>query len=594
MLFRSGALILLLASCRAPSALESLADEELCAPGSVDASAILLPRPRYLGRLSAPAPLSSPEISLSGSLSLPSFPMLVKASGLEIGRRGLLLEALGPESFDAVSDRCKVTIPDSPEAYFLATVDRPEGPVAVIVGSERAGARATSLLAAILSDGFREAFVVDAPTQPIRGILEGFYGPPWSPEERLEMIELAWRTRMNTYVWAPKNVLASRLLWRLGYGDEELASLASMANLGDQLGVEICALLSPGIGVAYSSAEDRAIALEKLELFASLGARCVGLAFDDIDRSLREEDDAWYSGSLAQAQVELVNDIAGRFWASHPGARFGFVPTDYSSRAMESHPEYVEAIEAALSDEIFVGWTGPEIAAEAISATDLTRAAEALGRSPVVGDNYPVVDGDREHGAIQLGAVRRRDAQAVREAGGWVSNGMPLPLASQLALATVAELTWDPASYEPDAAAGRSREFLAPAHAAELELLTDASAPGLFHDGSGLERQVNEYLATYPEPHAELTSTLSRWTALPARLAPSGRLGEELRPWTKQLASYGQLALQLLELTHGDTPAAELLAPLKREAAELEASGVRVTEQAPRLVRELLRRLAPS
>ncbi|HEY4397239.1 MAG TPA: beta-N-acetylglucosaminidase domain-containing protein, partial [Acidimicrobiia bacterium] len=40
---------------------------------------------------------------------------------------------------------------------------------------------------------------------PLRGVIEGFYGRPWSLTDRLEMIEFLAERGMNAYVYAPKS-----------------------------------------------------------------------------------------------------------------------------------------------------------------------------------------------------------------------------------------------------------------------------------------------------------------------------------------------------------------------------------------------------
>jgi len=37
----------------------------------------------------------------------------------------------------------------------------------------------------------------------IRGVIEGFYGEPWSHEERLDLIAFCGREGFNTWVHAP-------------------------------------------------------------------------------------------------------------------------------------------------------------------------------------------------------------------------------------------------------------------------------------------------------------------------------------------------------------------------------------------------------
>ena len=43
----------------------------------------------------------------------------------------------------------------------------------------------------------------DEPAYPVRGIIEGFYGRPWSHRERLDLIAFCARHKLNTFVYAP-------------------------------------------------------------------------------------------------------------------------------------------------------------------------------------------------------------------------------------------------------------------------------------------------------------------------------------------------------------------------------------------------------
>lgn len=50
-----------------------------------------------------------------------------------------------------------------------------------------------------------EAEVSDEPTMATRGTIEGFYGNPWTHEDRLSQIEFYGDYKMNTYIYAPKD-----------------------------------------------------------------------------------------------------------------------------------------------------------------------------------------------------------------------------------------------------------------------------------------------------------------------------------------------------------------------------------------------------
>ncbi len=40
---------------------------------------------------------------------------------------------------------------------------------------------------------------------PIRGVIEGFYGRPWTHQQRLSLIDFLADRGMNTFVYSPKD-----------------------------------------------------------------------------------------------------------------------------------------------------------------------------------------------------------------------------------------------------------------------------------------------------------------------------------------------------------------------------------------------------
>ena len=51
----------------------------------------------------------------------------------------------------------------------------------------------------------------------VRGVLEGFYGNPWTHEQRLELLGFMASRGMNTFVYAPKDDPLVRRDWRSAY-----------------------------------------------------------------------------------------------------------------------------------------------------------------------------------------------------------------------------------------------------------------------------------------------------------------------------------------------------------------------------------------
>ena len=51
----------------------------------------------------------------------------------------------------------------------------------------------------------------------MRGVIEGFYGAPWSHDERLDLIRFCAQHGLNTWVHAPKDDPYHRARWREPY-----------------------------------------------------------------------------------------------------------------------------------------------------------------------------------------------------------------------------------------------------------------------------------------------------------------------------------------------------------------------------------------
>ena len=68
------------------------------------------------------------------------------------------------------------------------------------------------------SDGkFAEVKIEDYPNIKSRGVIEGFYGFPWSFEDRASMIRDMSEYKMNIYMYAPKDDPYHRDQWREPY-----------------------------------------------------------------------------------------------------------------------------------------------------------------------------------------------------------------------------------------------------------------------------------------------------------------------------------------------------------------------------------------
>ena len=69
----------------------------------------------------------------------------------------------------------------------------------------------------------------DRPGSAVRGMTEGFYGRPWTAEQRLAQVDFLGRTKQNRYLYAPGDDPYRQVLWREAYPAAERAAFRELA-----------------------------------------------------------------------------------------------------------------------------------------------------------------------------------------------------------------------------------------------------------------------------------------------------------------------------------------------------------------------------
>jgi hypothetical protein len=255
---------------------------------------------------------------------------------------------------------------------------------------------------------------------PIAGIIEGFYGRPWSWDERAEVMRACHGWSMTHYVYAPKDDPKHRERWREPYGSETLDGFARLASEGT---LRVGFGISPGLSIDCSSADDRAALAAKVDQVLATGIDLVVLALDDIPFGGEAQGVAH-----ARLTTWLHDHLSGR-------AALLLVPTEYVGTA--STP-YLDALADAVPYDIPIAWTGTFVVNDSIAAADARRRTEALaGRRPLVWDNFPVNDALMSP-SLHMGPLWGRDADLADECSGYLANPMVQPHASLLPLASIA------------------------------------------------------------------------------------------------------------------------------------------------------------
>jgi hypothetical protein len=320
------------------------------------------------------------------------------------------------------------------------------------------------------------------------GVIEGFYGPPWSWDSRIEVAAWCAERGMRDYVYAPKDDPKHRHDWREPYDHEELAGFERFASDG---ALALGFAISPGLSIDCDDADDRAALASKVDQVVAVGAASVVLALDDI---------AFGGGPQGEAHARLATWLR-----EHLGDRasLSLIPTEYVGTRSTPH---LDALAAGVPDDVPIGWTGRAVVNDSITVADAqARAASLGGRPPLLWDNYPVNDavmGDR----LFVGPIRGREPGLLDACSGYLANPMEharaskLPLASIAALlrgddpvevweTTAADLGWLAFAHACDGAQARAA-VEAGDRAAQRALFTDAASCG----APGLEGEADNWL----------------------------------------------------------------------------------------------------
>jgi protein O-GlcNAcase/histone acetyltransferase len=256
----------------------------------------------------------------------------------------------------------------------------------------------------------------------LSGVIEGFYGPPWSTSERFELFEIMAASGLNTYLYAPKDDLKHRVRWREAYSPEEAEALGTLIRACVRRGLRFIYALAPGLDIRFSRETDLDCLRTRVEQMLALGCRHFGLLFDDIPDQLDAEDAARW-GSLASAHAGVTNALARWTRERQPGARFLFCPTPYCGRMADARVGgrgYLETVGRELAPDIDVCWTGPEIVSREITVDHVRGLQAILRRKPLIWDNLHANDYDGRR--FYCGPYAGRPAELRSEVAGFLVN----------------------------------------------------------------------------------------------------------------------------------------------------------------------------
>lgn len=230
------------------------------------------------------------------------------------------------------------------------------------------------------------------------GVIEGFYGRPWSASERSTLLDWMVRFGLKTYFHAPKDDPHHRTLWRVPLPVAEADGLEARIAACRDRGIDLVFAIHPGLDIRYGSERDVALLIARFEQVVQCGGRHVAVLFDDIPGTLAADDAAMFE-SLAAAQASVANQVQAWLAGQGQGGRLLLCPTAYCTRMANAHlggEGYLAELGRHLHPEVDVLWTGPEIISRELSPEHLVGVGRLLQRPPVIWDNLFANDYDAD------------------------------------------------------------------------------------------------------------------------------------------------------------------------------------------------------
>lgn len=440
-------------------------------------------------------------------------------------------------------------IPKQAEGYYLK-IDK-EG--IVVAGADRRGAfyGMQTLAQLIALPKLPLAEVTDYPDVPYRGVVEGFYGVPWSREARLSQLDFYGRNKMNIYIYGPKDdPYHSSPNWRKPYPAQEAEQLKELVECARRNEVLFYWAIHPGKDIRWNT-EDRDLLMEKFESMYRLGIRAFAVFFDDISGE----------GTSAEKQVELLNDIYHNFVKEKGDiAPLLMCPTEYNRLWTRLEGGYLATLGGKLHPDIGILWTGDKVVA-CIDKPTMQFVNPLLKRKAFIWWNFPVSDYVRDR--LLLGAVYGNGTDIDDDISAFISNPMEHAESSKIALFSIADYAWNMDAYKSDASWRRAVRYLMPGHAAALQVFASHNSDlgGNEHDfrreeseqiRPALERLLDAYCREGKQDVAAasaVTEECERMIASADLLLASDEnpaLIKEITPWLMQFKLLGEYGREVL------------------------------------------------
>lgn len=355
-----------------------------------------------------------------------------------------------------------------------------------------------------------------------RGFIEGYYGIPWTTDERVELMRFGGEFKTNIYIYAPKNDPYHSTNWRSLYKDADLQELKEQVEAGLQSKTRFVWAAhpfnhSPILKNNYQAGISALLA--KFEQLYSIGVRQFAVSADDIDGDT--------VGGLnktmwdTELMIMTLNDVSE--WCKQKGDCFNpiFVPNVYFTTSQayrlndkgeeyvveDSLPQnYLPALVNGLDESVEIMWTGNKVCSS-VSNGDFDKFTAWTGRKAFMWLNWPVndyADGKLLMGKGEVLDLTLKGSQSTPFLG-IVTNPMQYAEADKLSIFATADYAWNINGFDVDSSYRDSFKYVEPTATEDFyeicKHLTNASKfeNKYFEESAELSEFITEFLSGYSD-----------------------------------------------------------------------------------------------
>lgn len=403
----------------------------------------------------------------------------------------------------------------------------------------------------------RNLRIDDFASTKTRGFIEGYYGIPWSDEDRISLMNFGGEFKMTSYIFAPKDDAYHSARWRDPYPAERLEEMKKMVDAGNNSKCRFVWTIHPFMngGITESSFDaDIEKIIAKFEQLYGIGVRQFGVLGDD-------------AGGLPRSVVVRVMDRLQK-WVDSKGDVYNlvFCPGGYNN-AWWVQGE-LDDYDTGFNKDIQIFWTGEavcqpieQITLDHFKTRDLPAGASPR-RSPLFWLNWPVNDINMKRLMMGKGSLLHTDIN-VSDLDGVVTNPMQEAEASKVALFAVADYAWNVKAFNDDKSWEDSFKYIdGDASDALYEMAKHLSDPSPNGHGLNLAESeelkplLDEFKTAYDNGDAisdKGETLISEFEKIITacddfdRLSKNENLKDEINPWRLSLKEISEANAELIK-----------------------------------------------